>query len=100
MDDIRSELDLHSKPQTLVPLGAGRRLNLCISGDGAPTVVLAAGLAGITLDWVRVQTLVGRFARVVSFDNAGLGFSDPGPSPRGSEAIIADSDVIPPPIPR
>ena len=83
-------LDSYAEPQTLVSLADGRRLNLHDTGEGSPTVILAAGLAGIALDWVLVQPHVANFARVVSFDHAGLGFSDEGPYPRNSEAIVTD----------
>ena len=85
-------MDHYSRPQDLVSIDQGRRLNLHILGEneGAPTVVLAAGFAGVTLDWALVQPRIAKFARVVSFDHAGLGFSDPGPSPRNSEAIVSD----------
>src|SRR4051794_36731987 len=59
-------------------------------GEGGPTVVLAAGFLGGTLDWGRVQPFVARSTRVVSFDTPGLGFSDPAPGPRSSTAIVAD----------
>ena len=90
MDELASTLDTYAEPQTLVSLADGRRLNLHVTGEGSPTVILAAGLAGIALDWVLVQPHVAKFARVVSFDHAGLSFSDEGPHPRNSEAIIAD----------
>jgi pimeloyl-ACP methyl ester carboxylesterase len=90
MDDISSTLDSYAEPQTLVSLPDRRRLNLHVTGEGSPTVILAAGFAGGALDWVLVQPHVAKFARVVSFDHAGLCFSDEGPYPRNSAAIIAD----------
>ena len=83
-------MDVYARAQTLVPISASRRLNLCITGEGPITVVLAAGYLGVTLDWALVQHRLSRRFRVVSFDNAGLGFSDPGPEPRTSGAIVAD----------
>ncbi|MCG9915175.1 MAG: alpha/beta hydrolase [Phenylobacterium sp.] len=83
-------MDVYARAQTLAPISASRRLNLCITGEGPITVVLAAGYLGITLDWALVQHRLSRRFRVVSFDNAGLGFSDPGPEPRTSSAIVSD----------
>lgn len=83
-------MDIYARAHTLAPISASRRLNLCITGEGPITVVLAAGYLGITLDWALVQHRLSRQLRVVSFDNAGLGFSDPGPEPRTSGAIVAD----------
>jgi pimeloyl-ACP methyl ester carboxylesterase len=68
----------YAPPGELVDIG-GRRLHIQISGDaatGAPTVILEAGLAATSLSWASVQPLVGNFARVASYDRAGLGWSD------------------------
>jgi pimeloyl-ACP methyl ester carboxylesterase len=77
-------------PQTLVRIGRRRRLNLLIAGEGAPTVIFAAGMNGATLHWARVQRVVAEKTRTVAFDKAGLGFSDPGPLPRNAGAIVDD----------
>ncbi len=81
---------LYAAPQTLVKVGRRRRINLTISGEGSPTVVLMNGLGGTTLSWARVQRRLEGKTRVVAYDHAGLGFSDPGPLPRTSERIVAD----------
>jgi pimeloyl-ACP methyl ester carboxylesterase len=73
-----------------VKIGRRRRLNLLIAGEGAPTVIFASGLIGTTLDWARVQHAIALRTRTVSFDKAGLGFSDPGPMPRTAAAIVDD----------
>jgi pimeloyl-ACP methyl ester carboxylesterase len=84
-------LDQHyAAPQTLVKISRRRRLNLLIAGDGAPTVVFAAGLIGTTVHWARVQHAVALKTRTVAFDKAGIGFSDPAPLPRTAAAIVED----------
>jgi pimeloyl-ACP methyl ester carboxylesterase len=84
-------LDQHyAAPQTLVKIGRRRRLNLLIAGEGAPAVIFAAGLNGTTLHWARVQHAVALRTRTVSFDKAGMGFSDPGPMPRTASAVVED----------
>jgi pimeloyl-ACP methyl ester carboxylesterase len=83
-------MDVYAAPQRLVRIGRRRRLNLQIAGEGSPTVILSAGLAGINIDWLRVFPYVARFTRVVAHEHAGLGFSDPGRMPRTSAAIVAD----------
>jgi pimeloyl-ACP methyl ester carboxylesterase len=71
-------------PGRLVDLG-GFRLHLFCTGQpsGSPTVLLLHGLGDSSLDWGLVQPEVAPFARVCSYDRAGAGWSDPGPSPRG-----------------
>ena len=82
-------LDQHyAVPQTLVKIGLRRRLNLLIAGEGAPTVIFAAGMNGTTLHWARVQRVIAEKTRTVAFDKAGLGFSDPGPLPRTAAAVV------------
>lgn len=84
-------LDQHyATPQTRVKLGRRRRLNLLVAGEGAPTVIFAAGMNGTTLHWARVQRAIAARTRTVAFDKAGLGFSDPGPLPRTAAAVVAD----------
>jgi pimeloyl-ACP methyl ester carboxylesterase len=67
----------------LVDIG-GYRLHLNCAGRGktGPTVVLIAGSGDFSFDWSLVQPGVSRFARVCSYDRAGLAWSDPGPTPR------------------
>ena len=97
-------LDLHyAAPRTLVRIGRRRRLHLLVVGEGAPTVIFAAGLNGTTLHWARVQHAIARHTRTVAFDKAGMGFSDPGPLPRTASAIVEDlrsalaaADIPPP----
>jgi pimeloyl-ACP methyl ester carboxylesterase len=97
-------LDRHyAVPQTLVKVGRRRRLNLLIAGEGAPTVIFAAGMNGTTLHWARVQRVIAERTRTVAFDKAGLGFSDPGPLPRTASTVVDDlraalkaADLAPP----
>lgn len=83
-------LDVFARPQRLVDIGAGRRLNLYDTGEGPVTVILAHGFGGRTLSWHKVQPAVAEFARVIAYDRAGFGFSDPGPMPRTVSRSVAD----------
>lgn len=87
-----SEPDMHflTRPQRLVEIGGGRRMNLWCAGEGSPTVVLAPGFTAVTADWRRVQPALARATRVVSYDHPGQGFSDPGPMPRTPAQNAAD----------
>jgi pimeloyl-ACP methyl ester carboxylesterase len=55
-----------------------------------PAVILDTGLGGSTADWGFVQPEVARFTRVCSYDRAGMGYSDPGPSPRTARRIATE----------
>jgi pimeloyl-ACP methyl ester carboxylesterase len=88
---LNARLNRHyAAPQTMVEIGRRRRLNLLIAGEGEPTVVFAPGGWASTLEWARVQHAVAARARTVAYDNAGFGFSDPGPLPRTASAIVSD----------
>ena len=76
-------------PGHLVDIG-GYRLHLWCTGDGAPAVILDTGLGGSSVDWGFVQPDVARFTRVCSYDRAGMGYSDPGPSPRTARRIASE----------
>lgn len=60
------------------------------SGKGPATVVLEAGIAATSLSWTLVQREVARFARVVSYDRAGLGWSDPASCARNPVHIATE----------
>jgi pimeloyl-ACP methyl ester carboxylesterase len=85
----RRELAAHPPPGRLVDVG-GHRLHMWCTGAGAPVVILEAGLGGSSVDWGYVQPEVARFTRVCSYDRAGMGYSDAGPSPRTSRHIAEE----------
>ena len=82
----RKDLAAAPPPGHLVDIG-GYRLHLWCTGNGAPAVILDTGLGGSSADWGFVQPAVARFTRVCSYDRAGMGYSDPGPSPRTARRI-------------
>jgi pimeloyl-ACP methyl ester carboxylesterase len=62
----------------------GRKLHTQISGQSTgmgPTIILEAGLAATSLSWATVQPLIASFARVASYDRAGLGWSEDAVAP-------------------
>jgi pimeloyl-ACP methyl ester carboxylesterase len=75
----------------------GRRLHVVPAGPpGAdPLIVLEAGSFGFSADWAVVQErLAQRGLRSVAYDRAGMGLSDPGPSPRDGVAIAYDLERL------
>ncbi|HEU4350043.1 MAG TPA: alpha/beta fold hydrolase, partial [Actinoplanes sp.] len=66
-------------PGELVHVNA-HRLHVHLAGEqrAAPTVVLEAGMASMSANWAWVREALARDGRVVSYDRAGLGWSDPG----------------------
>jgi pimeloyl-ACP methyl ester carboxylesterase len=83
----------------------GHRLHLNVMGDrtSAPTVLLEAGMASMSANWAWVRDDLARDGRVVSYDRAGLGWSDRGHGPMdaatsaaGLHAALAAAAIAPP----
>src|ERR1043165_1357850 len=72
----------------------GHKLRLKIAGTGTPTVVLEYGLGGSINDWNDVFPEVARFTRVVAYDRAGYGKSEPGPEPRSQTRIATELHTL------
>lgn len=85
----RKELAATPAPGQLIDVG-GHRLHLWCTGAGAPPVILEGGLGGSSAGWGFVQPEIARFTRVCSYDRAGMGYSDPGPSPRTARRIAGE----------
>ncbi len=80
----------------LVDIG-GRKLRIVCEGPKSdqPLVVFESGIFGFAADWGEVQkALAARGVRSCAYDRAGLGFSDPGPSPRDGHAIVSDLEKL------
>jgi pimeloyl-ACP methyl ester carboxylesterase len=82
---------------TYVDIG-GRRLRLVCAGPPAgekPTVWMEAGAFGLAADWAAIQAKLGaKGLRSCAYDRAGMGWSDPGPKPRDSAAIVGDLEKL------
>ena len=77
----------------LVDVG-GYRLYLDCRGEGAPTIVMDAGLGGTSLDWSLVQPELARTTTVCSYDRAGMGWSEPGPDPRSPSQLAEELHTL------
>lgn len=83
----------------LPPLGrlvdvGGHRLHLIESVSNGPTIVLEAGLMSTVLSWSDLQRKLAQSYRVVSYDRAGLGWSELGPMPRTAERIVDELHTL------
>lgn len=93
---------VYPPPGRLIDMGT-HRLHLLEAGSKGPTVLLEAGLMSTVLSWSDLQRRLAGSFRVVSYDRAGLGWSDLGPMPRTADRIadelhtLLERAAIPPP---
>ncbi|MES2306569.1 MAG: alpha/beta hydrolase [Gemmatimonadota bacterium] len=94
-ESVGSARDLrrYPPPGRMIDVG-GYRLHLVCEGTGSPTVVMDAGLGDSWLAWGSIQPVIARSTRVCSYDRAGLGYSDAGPTPRGSAQIVRELHAL------
>jgi pimeloyl-ACP methyl ester carboxylesterase len=71
---VRCDVRRHPAPGRIVRVN-GHSVHVREMGEGAPTVVLEAGISATSLSWLLVQPEVARSARVLAYDRAGLGWS-------------------------
>ena len=83
-------------PGRLVDVG-GRRLHILCKGVAAgPTVIFEAGLSQYTANSTHgtAQDAIAPFARVCTYDRAGLGWSDPAPQGWTQAGMAADLHAL------
>ena len=70
----------------------GRRLHAVITGEerGRRPVVLEAGLTAMSSCWAWVQEELSKTTKVLAYDRAGLGWSDPTPEQKDARSIAKD----------
>lgn len=73
----------------MVDIG-GYSLHMHVEGEGLPTVIFDAGAGGIGLSWELVRPVIAKVTRVVTYDRAGLGWSDPSPKPRTADVMAEE----------
>jgi pimeloyl-ACP methyl ester carboxylesterase len=80
-------------PGQLVDVG-GYKMHIYCIGQGSPTVILEAGWSDFSLLWKNVQSEVGSFTRVCSYDRAGYGWSEPSPHPRTAITMVEELHTL------
>jgi pimeloyl-ACP methyl ester carboxylesterase len=82
-------------PGTLIDVD-GHKLHIHCVGplDRQPTVIFEAGGGAFSKDWNAVQNLLAPRFRTCAYDRTGLGWSDPGPSPRTMKQEVFELHVL------
>ncbi len=68
----------------------GHDMHLYCVGDGEPTVLLETSQGDPALNYRPLQEELARTTRVCSYDRSGLGWSQPGPSPRTGKQNVSE----------
>ena len=83
-------------PKTFVDVG-GHKLNVRVSGTAKPgvlTVVFESGLGSPIDAWFSVPFEIAAMTRVVAYERAGIGASEPGPEPRSITQIVTELHAL------
>jgi pimeloyl-ACP methyl ester carboxylesterase len=90
---VRRQRRRFAAPGRLIDVG-GHRLHVTCAGSGSPVVVLESGIAASSLSWSVVQPGIAAFARVCSYDRAGLAWSERPSRPRTFDRIVQELAAI------
>jgi pimeloyl-ACP methyl ester carboxylesterase len=85
----RQDSRVYPPPGRMVDIG-GRRLHARIMGSGAPTVLFESGISASSVSWTVLQPQIAQMTTTVSYDRAGLGWSEASPGPLNAERLIDD----------
>ena len=75
----------------------GHKLNVRVSGTakpGVPTVVFESGLGSPIDTWFSVPSEIAATTRIVAYERAGIGASEPGPEPRSIKQIVTELHAL------
>jgi hypothetical protein len=92
----QSDPERYPSPGEMVDIG-GYRLHLVCEGErqvGQPLVIIEAGSGSSSPDWALVLPEIAQFARVCTYDRAGLGWSETGPPPRSSMTYASEMEAV------
>ena len=89
----RNLMEKYPAPGQLINVG-GFRMHIHCTGEGSPTVILAAGLDDFSIFWSQVQPEIAKITRVCSYDRAGLGWSEASPSLRTSGNMVEELHAL------
>jgi pimeloyl-ACP methyl ester carboxylesterase len=86
-----SQRDVHSPEKSEAVDVGGYSLRILVTGKGTPTVVLESGSGSRIEDsWSKVLPEIAKLNRVVGYNRAGIGESEPGRKPRTAQQIATE----------
>jgi pimeloyl-ACP methyl ester carboxylesterase len=91
--EMKALLTKYPPPGKMVDIG-GYKLHIDAQGKGGPTVVMEAGAGSLSLAWAQVAPEIAKTNHVITYDRAGLGWSDPSPKSRTADNIVAELHTL------
>ncbi|MBO8156810.1 MAG: alpha/beta hydrolase [Bacillaceae bacterium] len=86
-------IEKYPPPGQMVSTGE-HQLHLYDTGQGDITVIIEAGSGSWSMDWMAVQTELSKYARVITYDRAGYGWSEEPKTPRTGEQIVKELHTV------
>lgn len=83
--NLKKELPL---PGELIDVN-GRKVHIQRGGTGIPTVLFESGVLDNSLAFAKVQPEISKITSTLSYDRAGLGYSEKSPNPKRISSVIA-----------
>ena len=80
-------------PGQRVEVGEGS-LYVTLRGEGSPTVLIETASGNLSLEWWPLQEKLASSMGVVTYDRGGMGWSDPGVTPRSSAQINRELESL------
>jgi pimeloyl-ACP methyl ester carboxylesterase len=72
----------------------GYKIHVDCAGERNPAVILESGLGDTYISWHKVQPQIALFARVCSYDRAGIGYSDSSSRTRTSKVMAEELHTL------
>src|SRR5262245_14676051 len=70
------------------------KLQVFFEGEGSPAVVFESGFNGGMFLWRQLQNRIAAHTQTLAYERAGLGQSEPGPTPRTAEQIVRELHAL------
>jgi pimeloyl-ACP methyl ester carboxylesterase len=92
---IGDRQDAHAfpPPGRMVDVG-DHQLHARVEGEGTPTVVFESGISATSVSWTVLQPQIAAMTTTVSYDRAGLGWSEPMPGQLDAGRIVHDLEML------
>lgn len=90
----RTDLSRHPAPGEMIEVDRGRRIHVVEHGGSGTPIVVETGAGSLARTWDDFVPRIVDLGRVITYDRAGYGWSDPGGWPRDGLAVARDLRAV------